>query len=166
MAKFKLAIQGEERLFEVTRQGKQIQVTTAGVTAVFHLVDQDTHTILLEQELPGGAHKQIRLAGAQVGDQRQLWLNGHTFTAERVRERSHSSQGDVSLAAAIPAVVTAVLVNSGDTVAAGDRLILLESMKMVIPIQAPYAGVVTAVHCAPGESVQAGVQLIEVEERA
>jgi biotin carboxyl carrier protein len=37
-------------------------------------------------------------------------------------------------------------------------------MKMVIPIQAPYAGVVTAVKCEAGQSIQAGVPLIELEE--
>ncbi|MCA9935954.1 MAG: acetyl-CoA carboxylase biotin carboxyl carrier protein subunit, partial [Anaerolineales bacterium] len=92
------------------------------------------------------------------------WVNGRTFTYERVRERgSGGPGGDGSLAASIPAVVSQILVNVGDTVAEGDKLILLESMKMVIPIVAPYAGVVTAVHCTPGESVQADVPLLSVE---
>lgn len=165
MAKFKLAIHHEEREFEATRQGNEIHVTLAGNTAVFHLLHHDTHTVLLEQVLPDGTRRRLRLAGAKDGDTRSLWVNGHTFTAARVRERGHGNQGDASLAAAIQAVVTEILVNVGDTVAAGDRLILLESMKMVIPIQAPYAGVVTAVHCTPGDSVQAGIQLIALEER-
>ncbi|VAW41309.1 hypothetical protein MNBD_CHLOROFLEXI01-3219, partial [hydrothermal vent metagenome] len=58
-----------------------------------------------------------------------------------------------------------ILVKVGDTVASGDKLILLESMKMIIPIQAPYDGVVTALNCTKGESVQAGVQLIELDEK-
>ena len=37
-------------------------------------------------------------------------------------------------------------------------------MKMVIPIQAPYAGIVTQLKCQPGESVQAGIPLIELEK--
>jgi len=48
-------------------------------------------------------------------------------------------------------------------VAAGDKLILLESMKMVIPIQAPRDGRVARVLCAPGDSVPAGVPLVELE---
>jgi biotin carboxyl carrier protein len=58
------------------------------------------------------------------------------------------------------------LVKIGDAVAVGDKLILLESMKMVIPIQAPCDSTVTAIHCTPGESVQAGVPLLELLERA
>ena len=49
-------------------------------------------------------------------------------------------------------------------VKAGDKLILLESMKMIIPIQAPQDGLVTALHCSTGEAVQPGEQLIELEE--
>ena len=70
---------------------------------------------------------------------------------------------DGSLASAIPAVVSQLLVAPGDVVAAGDKLILLESMKMVIPILAPHAGRVSRVHCAPGDSVPAGVALLEIE---
>ena len=43
---------------------------------------------------------------------------------------------------------------------AGDRLILLESMKMIIPIVAPADGVVQAIHCVAGDSVAPGVPLI------
>jgi len=49
-------------------------------------------------------------------------------------------------------------------VAAGDKLILLESMKMVIPIVSPRDGIVARVLCAPGESVPAGVPLVELDD--
>jgi len=166
MAKFKLAVQGETREFEIFREGETLHVQDGANTAVLHLIHTDKHTILLEREYPDGRRQQIRVAGVKQGDKRAMWVNGRTFTAERVRERgAGSSAADSSLAATIPAVVTDILVEVGAQVAAGDRLILLESMKMVIPIQAPCDGVVTAVHCATGESVQAGVQLIELEEK-
>lgn len=164
MTKFKLAINQEEREFKATRQGDVITVQMEAETATLHLISQDDNTILLEKELPNGRRQRIRLAGAKDGDKRQLWVNGRHLTAERVRQRGSGSSADTSLAASIPAVVSEILVNVGDAVADGDKLILLESMKMVIPIQAPYAGTVTAVNCAAGESVQAGVQLIELEK--
>lgn len=164
MAKFKLAIYGVEREFEATRQGQELHITHDGHTAVFHLRHHQDHLILLEQAGPDGTRRQMRLAGIKEGDRRQIWFPGRTVAVERVRERGSGSQGDASLSASIPAVVTDILVSPGDSVAEGDKLILLESMKMVIPIQAPYAGRVTAVHCTPGDSVQAGVQLIELEE--
>ncbi|MEI2611653.1 MAG: acetyl-CoA carboxylase biotin carboxyl carrier protein subunit [Candidatus Promineifilaceae bacterium] len=93
---------------------------------------------------------------------RQLWFNGHTFTYERLREQGENTDsGDAgSLAATIPAIVSQILVQVGDTVKGGDKLILLESMKMVIPIQAPHEGTVTAIHCLTGEAVQPGIPLL------
>jgi biotin carboxyl carrier protein len=166
MTKFKLVVQGETREFEVFREGGTLNIQDGADTAVLHLIHIDEHTILLEREYPDGRRQQIRVAGVKQGDKRALWVNGRTFIAERVRERgAGASAADSSLSATIPAVVTDILVEVGERVSAGDRLILLESMKMVIPIQAPCDGVVTAVHCATGESVQAGVQLIELEEK-
>ena len=50
--------------------------------------------------------------------------------------------------AEIPATVWQVRVEVGDQVAVDDELVVLESMKMEIPVVAPRAGVVTAVHVA------------------
>lgn len=166
MAKFKIAINNEEREFQATRQGDVITIQQGDETITLHLLPGDGPTTLLEQELPNGRRQRIRLAGAKEGDKRYLWINGRHLTAERVRPRGSGGSGDASLAATIPAIVSEILVNVGDQVQDGDKLILLESMKMVIPIQAPYAGIVTAVNCTVSESVQAGVPLIELEKLA
>jgi biotin carboxyl carrier protein len=44
-------------------------------------------------------------------------------------------------------------VNAGDRVAEGDVLIILESMKMEIPVESPVAGLVVEILVAPEESV-------------
>ncbi len=164
MAKFKLAINNEEREYETSRQGEQINLKQGEDTAVLKLVHAADNSYLVEWVQADGTRKHIHVAGHKDGDARQLWINGRTFKAERVRARgSNAASADASLAATIPAVVSQILVNVGDTVAAGDKLILLESMKMVIPIQAPYAGSVSAINCSAGESVQAGTQLINLE---
>lgn len=49
-----------------------------------------------------------------------------------------------------------VLVSQGDTVAEGDVLVILESMKMEIPVEAPEAGSITAVNVVEGGVVQEG----------
>ena len=53
-----------------------------------------------------------------------------------------------------------VLVAPGDTVVDGDVLLVLESMKMEIPIEAEADGVVTEVHVAEGEPVSDGDPLV------
>jgi biotin carboxyl carrier protein len=76
---------------------------------------------------------------------------------------AQSDVGPASLSASIPAVVSEILVEIGDEVKKGDKLILLESMKMILAIQAPYDGTVQAIFCAQGEAVQPGIRLIGVE---
>jgi pyruvate carboxylase subunit B len=56
-----------------------------------------------------------------------------------------------------------VLVNEGDTVAAGQPVLVTEAMKMETEVQAPIAGKVTGVHVKKGDSVTPGEALIEIE---
>ena len=49
-----------------------------------------------------------------------------------------------------------VLVSEGDTVADGDTLVILESMKMEIPVLAEGGGTVSALHVGEGDVVQEG----------
>ncbi len=54
----------------------------------------------------------------------------------------------------------------GDTVAAGDRLLILEAMKMESEISAPQAGAVSAGHLARGQAVEQGNPLLEISSEA
>jgi biotin carboxyl carrier protein len=133
------------------------------LSAEVRVLHQDEGQMLLEIHRPDGSVRRVRLVGARHGDKRQLWIDGRVISAERVRRRAGRRAADGSLASTIPAVVSQILVAPGDTVEPGDKLILLESMKMVIPIQAPHAGRVGRILCAPGDSVPAGVPLLEIE---
>ena len=56
-----------------------------------------------------------------------------------------------------------IVVREGQQVEADETLMILESMKMEIPVTAPIAGRVTKIHAQEGETVQEGQLLIEVE---
>jgi acetyl-CoA carboxylase biotin carboxyl carrier protein len=56
----------------------------------------------------------------------------------------------------ITGVVFQVTTKPGDRVAAGDPVIVLESMKMEIPVEAPRAGSVREIKVAEGQTVQEG----------
>ncbi|MDQ1374903.1 MAG: acetyl-CoA carboxylase biotin carboxyl carrier protein [Actinomycetota bacterium] len=58
--------------------------------------------------------------------------------------------------AEITANVWQVHVEVGQTVAEGDTLAILESMKMEIPVESPVAGTVTEVRVKPEDQVQEG----------
>jgi acetyl-CoA carboxylase biotin carboxyl carrier protein len=56
----------------------------------------------------------------------------------------------------ITGVVFQVSTKPGDAVAAGDPVIVLESMKMEIPVEAPRAGTVKEIKVSEGQTVQEG----------
>jgi biotin carboxyl carrier protein len=58
-----------------------------------------------------------------------------------------------------PGKILRVHVEAGKPVAEGDRLCVLEALKMELPIVAPLDGTVTAVHVVPGQTVEAGDSL-------
>jgi acetyl-CoA carboxylase biotin carboxyl carrier protein len=58
--------------------------------------------------------------------------------------------------------VLKVGVQPGDRVAVGDAVVLLESMKMEIPVLVEQAGIVTAVKVGPGDVVQEGDVLVSL----
>ena len=58
--------------------------------------------------------------------------------------------------APITGVVFQVVAGAGSTVAAGDPILILESMKMEIPVEAPRAGVVRELRVTEGQTVQEG----------
>jgi urea carboxylase len=55
-----------------------------------------------------------------------------------------------------------VLVKAGDVVAAGQKIAIIEAMKMEVPVEAPQAGVITAIDAAPGRLVTAGQPLLVI----
>jgi len=56
----------------------------------------------------------------------------------------------------ITGVVFQIAAKIGDRVGAGDPVIVLESMKMEIPVEAPRAGVVKEINVQEGQTVQEG----------
>jgi biotin carboxyl carrier protein len=60
---------------------------------------------------------------------------------------------DIRISADVTGTVWKVLVKAGDEVAIDDTLLILESMKMEIPVTAPVAGKVVSVLAAEGEAV-------------
>jgi biotin carboxyl carrier protein len=103
---------------------------------------------------------------AMAGDVRWVYLDGrvHTFEAGQAGARRRTGGHHGMLAAPMPATVIKVEAAPGDSVARGDVLVVLEAMKMEMPIKAPYDGVISAVNCRPGDLVQPGVGLIEMDE--
>ena len=130
-------------------------------------------------EIASDGHGSLRIAGERsttvwavaADDVTWVFVDGRVFELVEVRPghraRSigpghHVHHG--SLTAPMPATVRRVAVKVGDTVTRGDTLVILEAMKMELPVRAPATGTIRAVHCHEGELVQAGLVLIEIGE--
>ncbi len=77
------------------------------------------------------------------------------------KRKQASAPGDVSTS--MPGNIVEVLVKEGDTVKAGQAVLISEAMKMETEIQAPIAGTVKVLHVAKGDRVNPGEVLIEIE---
>jgi 3-methylcrotonyl-CoA carboxylase alpha subunit len=111
----------------------------------------------------------IRRLAHAVRDRNRVWvfLDGRTYVIEPddrdTPQHVHATDDQVALSAPMPATVLAIKVSPGDEVAVGDLLVLLEAMKMEMPITAPRAGRVKSLACREGDLVQPGVPLLELE---
>jgi biotin carboxyl carrier protein len=89
----------------------------------------------------------------------RAWLVGSPATA---RTRTSTTDDADALAAPMPATVVRIEVSIGQTVTKDSLLVMLEAMKMELPIRAPRDGRVTSINCRVGEIVQPGVPLLEI----
>jgi biotin carboxyl carrier protein len=112
---------------------------------------------------PGGI---TYVAHAVTGPDDEVWVfvDGQVVVVAdpggvRTRPQSH---GPATLDAPMPAQVTAVLVAPGDVVIAGAPLVLLEAMKMELPLKAPFSASVIAIHCNVGDRVSPGRTLVDL----
>lgn len=108
--------------------------------------------------------RQYRVAVAGDGDTSWVFVNGQVATVDAPKAGRRRARGhDAGVMSPMPATVVAIHVRPGQGVAAGDTLVVLEAMKMELPIRAPRDGVVKTVACAKGDLVQPGVNLLEFE---
>ena len=102
-----------------------------------------------------------------AGTRENLWVYAegvvYRLAAGSGGARGQRRDESASLSAPMPATVRAVLVEAGQTVARGETVVILEAMKMELPVRAPHDGVLKTIACQPGELVQPGTPLLEMQ---
>ena len=68
----------------------------------------------------------------------------------------------LQIGAPIPGLVSVLSVSVGQKVAKGDRLLMMEAMKMQTTVTAPVNGVVEALHVQLGETVESKDLLVKL----
>jgi biotin carboxyl carrier protein len=71
-------------------------------------------------------------------------------------------EGEGVIAAPMPGMIVEIKCDVGDTVAAGDEVLILEAMKMQNPLTSPIEGTVKAINVKAGDSVESGDVLIVI----
>ena len=95
-----------------------------------------------------------------------VFAEGQSFVFERQsRGSGAAAAGDGAIIAPMPGKVIAVDVAEGDTVTAGQRLMVLEAMKMEHALTAPFDGTVTELSASQGAQVQVEALLAVVEPK-
>ena len=67
--------------------------------------------------------------------------------------------GSVKVSAAVPGKVVKIVASVGQSVKAGDSVVIVESMKMEIPVVAPQDGTVASIDVAVGDAIDSGAVL-------
>ncbi|WP_373547037.1 urea carboxylase [Chamaesiphon sp.] len=99
--------------------------------------------------------------------ERNAWEAAGEFTRQSIEPEPAPSVPTLDLppnctpiSAHLTANVWQVLVKPGDVVKIGDKLVILEAMKMEMTIEAEEAGSIEAIYCMPGQMVSTGQVLI------
>jgi acetyl/propionyl-CoA carboxylase alpha subunit len=116
-------------------------------------------------------HRLVVRPGATRGAY-TISLGGYRFEIDALDERGRAiremsratsaATGPAPLKAPMPGLIVRVLVKPGDTVAAGDKLVVIEAMKMENELRSTSSGTVKAVSVTPGTAVEKGALLVEL----
>ena len=147
------------------------RVIVGGETRQAHLAELEGTPVRLVT-IGNEVHRVVVRRGESRG-RYTLWVDGFRYDVEALDERtrairdlsgeSAAATGSAPLRAPMPGLVVRVNVQSGDVVAAGQGLVVMEAMKMENELRASSAGRVKAVHVQPGTAVDKGALLIELE---
>ncbi len=156
--------QYQDEIYEVEleQHGKCYRMKLGGEQVEFNLLDEQPGTLTFMW-----AGRPVRLVWAVEGDQTWLFLDGCTYVLRKPepasRRRSSTANAQGQVLAPMPAQVRSLEVSSGDRVAAGQPLLLLEAMKMEIRISAPIGGRITELGIQVGQTVSRDELLLVIE---
>lgn len=142
------------------------------------LVNGEPYQVDFQELLQGGTLSLLinnRSLEAIVNEQDNAWevlIHGELYSVKVQDERSYRlaqargtvlpETGTVAVKSPMPGVILDVLVAPGDRVAKGEKVVILESMKMENELRAGRDGVVQRVHVEQGANVEKNQELLVI----
>ena len=97
------------------------------------------------------------------GQPREVTVRDRSLKASAAERLKADPNNPGHVGAPLPGMITTVAVEPNQTVEKGERVLIIEAMKMQSTIYAPIAGKVTAIHAQAGQQVEAKDLLVAIE---
>jgi biotin carboxyl carrier protein len=163
--KLQLTINGSETAVEILKPAPACRFSVDGTEreADAEMPEPGVYSVLFE-----GRSYEARVE--RTARQTVVVIDGYRFEIQVRDPRRWSRQsglrhgeGAETLAAPMPGKVIRILAAAGETVAAGQGILVVEAMKMQNELKATQAGKVKTVHAREGATVVAGEELVTIE---
>lgn len=107
----------------------------------------------------------LSAVAARLGDKVLVSYGGQVYEIQKasLATGGPAAAGSGEALAPMPGLIVDVLVSAGDTVAKGQKLLILEAMKTQQPVVAPFDGTVESLGVAKGDQVVEGHLLVKVK---
>ncbi len=146
MKEYKFKINGNDYNVAInSTKGNLADVTVNGVS----------YQVEMENAMPAAAPVQAAPVAAPVATPQAAPVQAAAPAAKPAGEGK-------PVTSPLPGVIIEVSVKEGDTVSAGQKVAVLEAMKMENEIQAERAGVVTKINVSKGDSVLEGAAIVTI----
>jgi biotin carboxyl carrier protein len=150
---------------EVEREGSGYRLTLGERT--FHIDMVNCGPYVHSLRFDDG--DQFSLIHDSVGNDHEVTLRGSKVKVEIVdplalrRKQREDSAGEGGIVKALmPGRIVRILVETGQEVAKGTGILILEAMKMENEIQAPAEGTIAEIFVKPGDTVEGGAPLVHL----
>lgn len=164
--RYKTIVDGEEYDIQINREDELILNGLVSDVDFVEIGGQGLHSLLIDNES----------FEALVEERDGRWyvlLRGHMYVVDVADERTarlaaragldSGGSGEANVSAPMPGLVVKVTVEVGQTVEAGDTVVILESMKMENELKANRSGTVERITVEAGQSVEQGQILIAID---
>ncbi|MHC5108303.1 MAG: acyl-CoA carboxylase biotin carboxyl carrier protein subunit [Planctomycetota bacterium] len=137
-------------------------------------IDGQSHQVQIDVDGMGRGHLHMEGRGLpwyanSTKNGVEIWIDGRVYkfllvdqTAQRAATGGAAGGAHDQVVAPMPGTVLRVEVAEGESFAAHQPLVIMESMKMETTLSVPHAGVVSRVLCEPGTLVEMGAVLVKV----